>query len=190
MNLFLSVYYFHQSLIGITVMLTQERLKEVLHYCPETGVFTWLVGGRGTARKGSEAGSIRYDKSGKPYYYVGFDYRRYPAHRLAFLYMTGEFPENEVDHKDGNGCNNAWTNLRAVTSLENRKNLRKRADNTSGTTGVYWYASYNKWRSQIMCAGRMVHLGLFSNKEDAIAARKAAEVLYGFHENHGTERPL
>ncbi len=171
-------------------MLTQDQLKKVLHYCPETGVFTWLVSGRGMPGKGVKAGSIRSDKSGKPYCYVRTGYRTYSAHRLAFLYMTGEFPENEVDHKDGNGCNNVWTNLRAVTRLENRKNLRKRPNNTSGTTGVHWYKQRGKWRSMIMSEGRKIHLGYFCSKEDAIAARKAADVLYGFHENHGTERPL
>jgi hypothetical protein len=100
--------------------------------------------------------------------------------------MLGEFPEDQVDHIDGNGLNNIWTNLRPVTCGENQKNRRKYARNTSGTTGVYWYKQARKWRSLI----HNKHLGLFHNKEDAIAARKAAEVFYNFHENHGTERPL
>jgi hypothetical protein len=168
-------------------MITQDQLKEVLHYCPETGMFTWLVGGG--ARKGAEAGCVHI-QSGKPYRQVGVNNRAYSAHRLAFLYMTGEFPEDQVDHIDGNGLNNIWTNLRPVTCGENQKNRRKYARNTSGTTGVYWNVKCNKWVSQIVVEGKHKYLGLFDNKEDAIAARKAAEVLYGFHENHGTERPL
>lgn len=168
-------------------MLTQDQLKEVLHYCPETGVFTWLVSTSTRARKGAEAGSIRYDiSSNKPYRHICVNHQRSRAHRLAFLYMTGEFPEDQVDHIDGNGVNNAWNNLRAVDNAENCKNLRKRADNTSGTTGVCWCKHRNKWRSLI----RNKSLGYFHNKEEAIAVRKAAEVLYNFHENHGTERPL
>lgn len=168
-------------------MITQDQLKEVLHYCPETGVFTWLENMSTRARKGAEAGSIRYDNSSnKPYRHICANQQRYRAHRLAFLYMTGGFPEDQVDHEDGNGLNNAWSNLRAVTGAENHKNMRKRADNRSGTTGVYWYKQTRKWRSLI----RNKHLGFFRSKEEAIAARKAAEVTYGFHDNHGTERPL
>lgn len=173
-------------------MLTQDQLKEVLHYCPETGVFTWLVSMSPRARKGAEAGSTQIDnrKHGKAYRRLRLFGHRYSAHRLAFLYMTGEFPEHEVDHKDGNGCNNVWTNLRAVTRAENVKNARKSSANTSGTTGVTWVKSRSRWYACIGVKTLNKNLGYFHNKEDAIAARKAAEVLYGFHENHGTERPL
>ena len=171
-------------------MITQAQLKEVLHYCPETGVFTWLIGRPGR-RKGSEAGCVNRGKhSGKSYRHVGVHNRDYLAHRLAFLYMTGDFPEDQVDHMDGNGLNNAWSNLRAVTGAENSKNIRKCANNTSGTTGVYWDRRKRKWQVKIKLPGLYKSLGYFHNKEEAIAARKAAEVFYGFHENHGTERPL
>ncbi len=171
-------------------MLTQDRLKELLHYCPETGVFTWLVSGNGR-RKGAEAGTAhRNIISGKSYREVQVFGHKYQAHRLSFLYMTGEFPVDQVDHIDGNGLNNIWTNLRPVTFGENQKNRRKYAHNTSGTTGVYWNVQCDKWVSQIVVEGKSKYLGYFHNKEDAIAARKAADVLYGFHENHGTERPL
>ena len=170
-------------------MITQQQLKEVLHYCPETGVFTWLVGG-GWRRRGVAASAVWRNSNGKSYRLLRVHNRLYRQHRLAFLYMLGEFPKDEVDHEDGNGCNNAWTNLRAVTGLENHKNMRKPVNNTSGTVGVCWYKKTRTWQSQIRYAGRQVYLGRFHDKEDAIAARKAAEVLYGYHENHGTERPL
>lgn len=170
-------------------MLTQDQLKEVLHYSPETGVFTWLVSPCPRLRKGAEAGCVNI-QSGKPYRVVGVRYQLYPAHRLAFLYMTGEFPEDQVDHIDGNGCNNIWSNLRAVTGLENQKNRRKNANNTSGRTGIYWNVNRNRWVSRIMVEGKSKYLGCFTNKEDAIAARKKAEAELGFHKNHGTERPL
>ena len=171
-------------------MLTQDQLKEVLHYCPETGVFTWLVSG-GRARKGAEAGCVYCNPtSGKLYRRAMVCGRRFREHRLAFLYMTGEFPENDVDHIDGNGVNNAWTNLRAVTRAENQKNSRMPITNTSGVVGVSWVKTCRKWFAHIGVNNSNKGLGYFHNKEDAIAARKAAEVLYGFHENHGTERPL
>ena len=171
-------------------MITQEQLQELLHYCPETGVFTWLANMSSRARKGSKAGSIRYASSGKSYRMIKVHGREYLEHRLAFLYMLGDLPEHEVDHIDGNGLNNLWSNLRTVTVHENRKNKRKPANNTSGVMGVCWRKRSRKWQAQIQHAGHTKHLGHFYNKEDAIAARKAAEVLYGFHENHGTERPL
>jgi hypothetical protein len=104
--------------------------------------------------------------------------------------MTGDHPEDEVDHIDGNGTNNIWNNLRAVTRADNAKNMRKSSANTSGVTGVVWIKRIKSWKSQIMVNGCCKYLGYFRSKEEAIAARKAAEVLYGFHENHGTERPL
>ena len=171
-------------------MLTQDQLKEILHYCPETGVLTWLVSPNPRLRKGAEAGCVHTQRGNKPYRIVRVSNRAYPAHRLAFLYMTGEFPEDQVDHIDGNGCNNIWSNLRAVTGLENKKNMRKYASNTSGTAGVCWHVKCNKWVSQIKVEGKSKHLGYFTNKEDAIAVRKVAEIELGFHPNHGTERPL
>jgi hypothetical protein len=187
MNLFLSVYYFHQSIIRITPMLTQDRLKELLHYCPETGVFTRLVGNKRGTHAGDVAGGEFRIACGKSYRRVTVCGRDYLEHRLAFLYMTGVFPEDQVDHIDGNGLNNAWINLRAVDGAENQKNKRKPANNTSGVMGVCWS---RRWESHIRHAGHSKHLGYFHDKEDAIAARKEAEKKYGYHENHGTERPL
>lgn len=170
-------------------MITQEQLKELLHYCPETGVWTWVVGGR-RRRKGFEAGCEIMKRSGKNYRKIKVLGFMQFAHRLAFLYMTGEFPENEVDHIDGNGLNNRWDNLRAVTHAENGKNQRLNTCNTSGTTGVSWIKSRSKWLATIKVNRVNKYLGVFNSKEDAIAARKKAEAELGFHTNHGTDRPL
>ena len=172
-------------------MITQQQLKEVLHYCPETGVFTWLFSRGGAARKGAEAGyAHRNTRTGKSYRELSVFGHKYLAHRLSFLYMIGDFPEDQVDHEDGNGLNNVWSNLQAVTCSENQKNGRKPVNNTSGTVGVYWCRRSRKWQARIALDRHAKSLGYFHSKEDAIAARKAAEVFYGFHENHGTERPL
>jgi hypothetical protein len=168
-------------------MLTQDQLKEVLHYCPETGVFTRIAG----PRKGRQAGSAaKNPNTGKTYCYLYVHKHLYLAHRLAFLYVNGQFPKHTVDHQDGNGLNNTWGNLRTVSHAENNKNMRKYSTNTSGVTGVSWAKARRQWYASIRLNCQLKNLGYFSNKEDAIAARKAAEVLYGFHENHGTERPL
>ena len=170
-------------------MLTQEQLKELLHYCPETGVWTWIVD-RGRMRKGDQAGSVSTEK-GKKYRRIKLLRSiRAAAHRLAFLYMTGAFPENDVDHEDGNGLNNRWSNLRAVTFAENQKNKRLPANNVSGTVGVSWHKRDSNWDARIVVNGKYKHLGYFDNKEDAIAARKKAESELGYHPNHGTNRPL
>ena len=172
-------------------MITQDQLKEVLHYCPETGVFTWLVGGSGRSGRGAVAGSFKTNgRAGKLYGRITIRRREYLMHRLAFLYMTGDFPEDQVDHEDGNGLNNVWSNLRAVTRTENSKNVRKTRANTSGTTGVCWDKRSRRWYAYLGHNSRHMNLGQFHNKEDAIAAREAAEVTYDFHPNHGTERPL
>ncbi len=169
-------------------MITQEQLKELLHYCPETGVWTWLVD-RGGMRKGDVAGCIMASR-GKKYIYIGVLGYRPRAHRLAFLYMNGAIPENDVDHEDGNGLNNRWSNLRAVTPAGNAKNQRLHSSNVSGKSGVSWHKRDRKWQAIITVDGRKKQLGYFSKKEEAIAARESAEIEFGYHKNHGTDRPL
>jgi len=170
--------------------LSQKELKDVLHYNPETGVFTWLVG-RGGVNVGDIAGNIATRHSGKKYMFIGVNNRgRFASHRLAFLYMTGSFPKNDTDHEDGNGLNNKWENLKDVTNSENHKNVKKQANNTSGTTGVRMHNAAKKWVARIYDDGKEVHLGLFDNYEDAVSVRKEAEKKYGYHINHGVSRPL
>lgn len=169
-------------------MLTQDQLKEVLHYCPETGVFTWRYDRR-YYKAGDVAGWER-SKRGKCYLQIYLRGTSYDAHRLVFLYMTGSFPLNQVDHKDGNGLNNRWLNLRDVIHANNQKNLRLYANNKSGVSGLFWLERSRKWLVQIQHNKTRIHIGLFADKEAAITARKAAEIQYGFHPNHGTKRKL
>lgn len=169
-------------------MLTQEQLKELLHYCPETGVWTWIVS-RGGMKKGDVAGCV-HTSSGKKYRRIKLFGSMRPAHRIAFLYVTGRFPENGVDHEDGNGLNNRWSNLREANSADNAKNQRLPANNTSGTVGIYFRKERNRWEASIEINRRHKSLGYFRNKDDAIAARKKAESELGYHPNHGTDRPL
>jgi hypothetical protein len=99
-------------------------------------------------------------------------------------------PEHGIDHEDGNGLNNRWENLRDVTRLENMRNRRKYKNNTSGVVGVVWNKARGKWQVQIKVKGTLIFLGYFVNKDDAIKARKKADIKYGFHKNHGEDRPL
>ncbi len=90
-----------------------------------------------------------------------------------------------VDHINHNGLDNTRNNLRVVTNQENLKNMKLKKNNTSGFTGVTWCKKENRWVSQIMINRKTICIGRFSNKEDAIKARKEANIKYGFHENHG-----
>jgi hypothetical protein len=112
--------------------------------------------------------------------------REYKAHRLIWLLVHKAWPENQIDHIDGNGLNNRIENLRDVTNAENARNRKKQKNNESGHTGVR--RERGKWRAVIEVSGREIYLGLFINLEEAVAARKAAEAKYGFHANHGKER--
>jgi len=109
-----------------------------------------------------------------------------PTHKLIILYMLGkEFPKTEIDHVDHNRSNNKWSNLRVVCRQTNSRNLSKHKSNTSGHTGVSWHKTKNKWRAHIMVNYKQIHLGLFTEIEEAIQARKEASIKYKFHENHG-----
>lgn len=101
--------------------LTVVQLKELLHYNPETGVFTWARSVGQRARIGRVAGS----KVPSGYIKISVSKRVYSAHRLAWLYMTGSWPENEIDHVDNNPSNNAFSNLRAATKSQNAQNRGK-----------------------------------------------------------------
>lgn len=167
--------------------ITQEELKKLLHYDTETGIFTWIDIKR---KKRLIAGSVYNMSNGKKYLIIKFNMLRYGAHRLAWLYVMGKFPDNEIDHIDGNGLNNRIINLRDVTRSENKKNTRLVNTNNSGVCGVFFDKSRNNWRSSITTNGRVITIGRFNNIFDAACARKSAEFVYGFHENHGSIRPL
>lgn len=149
-------------------MLTQERLKEVLHYDPETGIFTRIERHRGI-HLGSVAGTIRPDG----YRSIMIDNRRYRAARLAFLYMLGRWPNPEADHVDRNPANDRWKNLRDATSSEQKQNRGMISSNTSGFKGVI--AFRGRWRADIGINGKIKYLGTFDTPEIAGAAYAAAK---------------
>ena len=154
--------------------LSVERIRELLSYDPTTGGFTWKVNRTGKAIAGSRAGS----NNGQGYLCISIDGVIYKAHRLAYAIHHGAMPPSgiEVDHIDGDRLNNRIENLRLATHTENarnRQNLSKR--NSSGSTGVCWHIRARKWFARIKVNGRYIHLGLFTNKQDAIAARRIAE---------------
>jgi len=109
----------------------------------------------------------------------------YLAHRLAWLYVNGEFPPDQIDHINHVRNDNRIKNLRTVSCKENQKNKLMHKNNTSGVIGVHWYKPRMKWKAGIKVNGELNHLGYFTSLREAAKARKEAERKYGFHENHG-----
>lgn len=144
-------------------ILTIERLRELLSYDSVTGIFTNLVDRRRCGKSGDTAGSIN-GRLG--YVQIGIDGRRYYAHRLAWFYMTGEWPD-QIDHIDRNRAHNAWSNLRECSNSQNQAN--RRATSSEGLKGVTWH-DCGKWMAQINVSSRHIYLGLF---DSAIAAHTA-----------------
>ena len=167
-----------------------ERLKEILNYNPETGVFTWKEKRKWSKEVGSVAGHLyTHPLSGNKYIFIHTCGRQWRAHRLAFLLMTGKESEYEIDHVNGDGTDNRWVNLKEVAHTSNMKNLRRRKEGVgSGVMGVRWNKKANKWIAGINHKGKNVHLGLFVDFNDAVKARKEAEVKYKYSENHGEKQ--
>jgi len=116
--------------------------------------------------------------------------RNYMAHRLAWLYTYGQFPEDQTDHINGDGVDNRLSNIRTATASENMRNQRLHSDNTSGTCGVHLNKLTKKWVARICIDGKLKHIGYFVSIDDAITARKEAEIKHGYHVNHGSDRLL
>lgn len=146
-------------------MITQDQLKQMLDYNQETGVFTWLKSNSNVVKVGQIAGS--YTRSANRVYIKVLG-KRYMAHRLAWLYVHGKFPLLQIDHKDGNGSNNAISNLREATNGQNGQNKRKaRKDCLSGLIGAHYIKSRDSYQSHIVVNGKKKYLGYFKKAEDA-----------------------
>lgn len=151
--------------------LTAERLREVLSYDPETGIFRRKVATAQCIKVGAIAGSPH----SKGYLRIMVDNRSYLAHRLVWLYVYGRWPADQLDHINGVRSENRIANLREATSAENNQNRAISSNNTSRHQGIYWNSFAGKWHAQIMLAGRMHHIGLFKKIEDAVSARRSAK---------------
>ena len=171
--------------------LTADQLRAVLDYNPRTGVFTWRR--RMPTRQYDKTWNTRYAGTiaGTPtvprgYVQILVDRRLYLAHRLAHLWITGEWPKHEVDHRDGDPTNNRWNNLRVATSSQNKMNGVRRSDNTSGYRGVWFDKRRELWVAEIRGDGIRRHLGYFPTAEAAAAAyAEAAARLHGKFANLG-----
>lgn len=164
-------------------MITAEHVREILRYNKSTGEFVWRVdrfSGRGMkilkARKGDRAGYV----DAKGYLILSIDGKKYKAHRIAWMYVTGSFPIEHIDHRDGVRLNNRFANLRDVSRAINGQNQRSaRRGSSSGLIGVSFRKrkaeSKKPWFAQIGAGGLNRNLGTYATKEEAHAAYLAAK---------------
>lgn len=156
--------------------LTPERVRELLHYNPETGVFVWLKTRSKKVPPGSVAGGVNKVHG---YNQIKVDGIKLPAHRLAWLYVHGYWP-NQIDHINGARADNRLSNLRDVTPQVNAQNVHKpRRDNKkSGLLGVGFgnkHRGPKKWTARVTVEGRRVLIGYFYTPEEAHAAYLSAK---------------
>lgn len=171
---------------------TPEELRQLLRYEPETGKLYWLE------RKDGSPGSAMFNTRfagnealtapvGEKALCGSVNGGRYLAHRVIWALVHGEWPTGQIDHINGNPFDNRLSNLREVESFENQRNMKRPSHNTSGVCGVSWNAQHRKWQARINARRKTVMLGVFSDFNEAVAARKQAEKEYGYHPNHGRD---
>jgi len=179
--------------------ITPEVCRQLLDYDPATGVLTWrrrekhwFANQRSWARWNTKhAGKVAFttvkQRRGRAVCFIGTILSTpQKAHRVAWAIHYGKWPDNEIDHEDGNPLRNVISNLRDVTHEVNCKNLAVPSDNTSGAVGVALNRRTRKWTVLIKADKRTKYVGEFADFEDAVSARKAAQIEQGYHPNHAT----
>lgn len=169
------------------IEVTAEQIRTICTYHPDTGVFARVL------RKtpfGEWVNCFRVPKSTTAYGYLQMNVNGWPylVHRLIVLYTLGYFPLEDVDHIDGDRLNNRWSNLRLVNRQENLRNCGVRSDNTSGQVGVSFAKDRRSWHAYIGDGDERTSLGHFKTFDEAVAARRGAERILGYHTNHGARQ--
>jgi len=156
-----------------TDLITQNRLKDLLTYDPDTGVFIRNAKFRNLP-KGGAVGCV----GAGGYMQCSLDGRMYKMHRLAWLYIYGRWPNDQIDHINHNVTDNRIRNLREVSCAENHQNRARRTKNSSGYLGVGWHKRDKRWQAHIEVNGKRHHLGYYSDLDAAMSARKIAEITH------------
>ena len=154
--------------------LTAERLRELMHYDQDTGIFTRKVSTSSNARAGDVVGA----PMSAGYLTTTINYKHHLLHRLAWLYVYGAWPTTHLDHINRIRTDNRICNLREATHTQNARNMSKASNNTSGHPGVHWRSDRAKWWALIESDGQKHYLGCYNTIEEAVAARKAGELRY------------
>lgn len=178
-----------------------STLREIIRYDPLTGCLTWLMVTPDMFEDASHSAETRaaiwnakypgktalnYRDKSRPYAYGDILGRKYYAHRVAFALMAGRWPDI-IDHIDGDKTNNRWENLREVSRMQNMQNAALRSDNASGHVGVSFDKSRQKWAAEIHINGKKTYLGRFEMFEDAVSARRTAQLNTDYTSRHGTK---
>ena len=157
-----------------------DHFTKELAYCPSTGIFEWLRTGGKRAVFGQAGCVTKYG-----YVQINFRGKSYPAHRLAWLFTYGEWPEY-IDHINHVRTDNRINNLRSVTPMESSRNLLLLKRNKLGVTGVCWRNRDKCWAAYIYVKGECIFLGSGLDLFELVCRRKSAEICLGFHPNHGS----
>jgi hypothetical protein len=167
--------------------LTAKRVRELLDYDPKTGEFRWRPRPNNPAANARLAGKLAgHEADG--YWRIRFDGHNHAAARLAWLWMKGWLPKGDVDHRDGNGLNNRWDNLRASTKAQNNQNLKRAPSSKGHPTGCTWLEHRQKWQVYIGVDGKRVFVGHFGTRD--AAARAYLDAAAELHRDFSfTERP-
>lgn len=183
----------------MTQPIDPQVLRKLLRYETETGKLFWLPRSASLVKPGRNGSVIEAERFNSRYagsealayrskagYLVGaISGKAYFAHRVAWALATGDWPPQWIDHINGARDDNRLCNLRCADSYQNARNAKRRRDNSSGRTGVYWLKDERRWRASLRVQGKTVWLGCFSDFDAAVAARIEGEERYGFHPNHG-----
>lgn len=148
------------------------NIRSFLHYDPATGVFLWLA--RPHSPMFRNAGKVAGSVNNRGYVSICVEEKRYLAHRLAWLYMTGSWPVGEIDHDNRVKTDNRWINIKDASHIENCHNKGISTNNTSGVRGVTRHR--DKWQAQIRVNYKHIHLGVFDTFKEAADARAKAEL--------------
>ena len=171
-----------------------DYLKECIEYDPETGLMFWK--NRPEHHFKTHRGYVQTNarQTKKPafnskhsagYLHGALDGKKFFAHRIAWALHYGSFPLQEIDHINHDRTDNRISNLRDASRFSNGKNLSKKSSNKTGIIGVHILNKTKKFIAQIRVNNKSIHLGTFTNLQDAALARKIAEKQHGFHQNHG-----
>lgn len=154
-------------------------VKRRLDYNPDTGIFRWKISPIKRILPGTIAGTENHDG----YRNIEINYIKYAEHRLAWLFMTGEWPDEDIDHVNRIRNDNRWVNLRSAKEVQQHYNKKYKPNKTAGIRGVSLHKPTNRWRARINIDGKTQYLGYFETKEEAqkVYITKAKEIFGEFY---------